>query len=446
MIPLKLEKGFNLPLAGMPDISTIRLPEPDTVAVSAMDIPYIRPKILVKQGEKVKCGTPLFCDKRNKCILYLSPGAGHIKQIVFGPRRKLIEIVIQLDRMAAEPESHVQFETVTQDELDTTPRSTLVKMIQDGGLWQGFRQFPAKDTADENHTPPMIIVSLNGNDIFSPHPQVVLNGDLPYFEFGMAVLRQLTRKVVVTCRKNSLTRLTGGTSHITHQVEDIYPAWDPGTVLYQLKNSVQENQSWSITAEHLVLVGKLLQTGRYPVKRVVTVTRSHDKKPHVITRQGAPVIDLVGSLVTGDIITTGRFNGRKVDPGSHLGFFETTLNVIPDSGEDEMFGFMLPGLDKTSVSKTFLSCLTGAPKDLDCTIHGEERACINCGCCTRICPVDLNPNFIMKALHSDEIEDALRFGLLDCTRCGLCSYTCPSKIELTDILSAGMDAHFKDKE
>ena len=52
----------------------------------------------------------------------------------------------------------------------------------------------------------------------------------------------------------------------------------------------------------------------------------------------------------------------------------------------------------------------------------------------------------MKALHSDDIEDALNYGLLDCCRCGLCSYACPSKIELTQILSDGMDAHFKDKE
>jgi Na+-transporting NADH:ubiquinone oxidoreductase subunit A len=52
----------------------------------------------------------------------------------------------------------------------------------------------------------------------------------------------------------------------------------------------------------------------------------------------------------------------------------------------------------------------------------------------------------MKALLSDDIEDALSYGLLDCARCGLCSYVCPSKIELVQILSFGMDSHYKDKE
>jgi Na+-transporting NADH:ubiquinone oxidoreductase subunit A len=129
-----------------------------------------------------------------------------------------------------------------------------------------------------------------------------------------------------------------------------------------------------------------------------------------------------------------------------MGFFETTLNILPDPQTEEFFGFLHPGLTRHTVSKTFLSCLTRAPKALDCTLHGEERACINCGYCTKICPVDLAPNFIMKALLSDDIEDALSYGLLDCCRCGLCAYTCPSKIELTMILSDGMDAHYKDKE
>ncbi|MCF6249143.1 MAG: 4Fe-4S dicluster domain-containing protein [Desulfobacula sp.] len=446
MKSISIKKGFKLPLSGLPDISAIQLPEPETIAVSAMDIPYIRPKLLVKQGDLVKTGTSLFCDKKNKSILYLSPGTGRVKQILFGPRRKLIEVVIDLNKNQDKNEAFVKFDTLTLKTIKAVPRTTLIKHLQDGGLWQCFRQLPAKDTADENLTPAMIIVSLNGNDPFSPHPQVVLDNETRYFEFGLKVLQQLVKKIVVTCRKDSLTRLNGCKPFITHVVPDTYPAWDPGTVLYKLKRSEKENNSWCISAEHLVLVAKLLLDGRYPVKRVITVTRSDDKKPHIITRQGAPVKDLIGQMDTTGIITTGRFNGRSVNPDSHLGFFENTLNIIHDNDGDEMFGFILPGLSKPTVSKTFLSCLTSTPKDLDCTIHGEERACINCGYCTKICPIDLAPNFIMKALHADDIEDALGFGLLDCVRCGLCSFTCPSKIELTKLLSDGMDAHFKDKE
>lgn len=439
---INLSKGFKTALAGMPDLGCVQIPEPETIAVSAMDIPYIRPRLLVKENQAVKTGTPLFCDKRNPCIVYVSPGTGTVQQIVFGERRRLKEVVIALGKK----EEFIRFDPLSSGSLDSIPRTTLIQQLQEGGLWQCFREFPSKDTADETHEPPMIIVSLNGNDPFSPHPQVVLKNETRAFDFGITLLKRFSKQVIVTSRQDSLENLNGFKSHITHTVPDFYPAWDPGVVLYQLKKNQEENRSWCISAEHLLLVAKFLLTGTYPVKRVVTVTRSTDKRPHLITRQGAPVKHLVGDLEDTSLITTGQFNGRSVDPQSHMGFFETTLNILPDPQTEEFFGFLHPGITRSTVSKTFLSCLTRAPKELDCTLHGEERACINCGYCTKICPVDLAPNFIMKALLSDDIEDALSYGLLDCCRCGLCAYTCPSKIELTTILSDGMDAHYKDKE
>jgi Na+-transporting NADH:ubiquinone oxidoreductase subunit A len=441
MEKIKVSKGFTPKLAGMPDPSLISLPSPATIGLSAMDIPYIRVKLLVRQNDRVKTGTPLFCDKRDRSIQYVSPGTGIVKKILFGERRKLQEIVIALDKS----DEFVQFDSVSKAGLKNISKDDLILRLKQGGLWQSLRQFPAKDTADSSHRPSMIIVSLNGNDIFSPNPGIVLKKENPAFEMGLDLLKRFSDSIVVTARQSSLKKLGPIKAHVTHQTSDTYPAWDPGVVLFHLKKSIEENTAWCISAEHLVMVGKFLLTGRYPIKRVVTITKKGDQKPHILTRQGAPVKTLAGSFNTEGLITTGQFNGRVVDPDSHLGFFENTINIIDAPKEEEFLGFMRPGINKTSVSKTFLSCLSPTPKQVDCTIHGEERACINCSYCENICPNDLMPNFIMKALHSDEIENALEYGLLDCCRCGLCSYTCPSKIELTKILSLGMDSYYKDK-
>jgi Na+-transporting NADH:ubiquinone oxidoreductase subunit A len=83
---------------------------------------------------------------------------------------------------------------------------------------------------------------------------------------------------------------------------------------------------------------------------------------------------------------------------------------------------------------------------MDSGMHGEERACVNCGSCTRICPVDILPQFTIKCLVADAIEEALAHGLLDCVECGLCSYVCPSKIELREILrKAKYDYYMEQK-
>ncbi|MDT8379103.1 MAG: NADH-quinone reductase [Desulfotignum sp.] len=442
METLAPSKGFKLKLAGMPDTSVIRLSRPATVGVSAQDIPHIRPKLLVKENDSVQTGTPLFCDKREPAIQYVSPGTGTVKKILFGPRRRLLEVVIALERM----DDFVAFDPVSPADLKSFSDKELIDRLKQGGLWQTLRQLPARDTADSSKAPPLIIVCLNGNDIFSPHPGRILQDKIQQFEFGLTVLRRFCDRIIIAARTSSMERLEPVRHWITHQVPDIYPAWDPGSILYQIKQKAEENTAWYIHVEGLIRMAQFLKTGRYPVETMVTVTKGHDKKPHMITRLGAPIRLLAGNFPSGSLITTGQLNGRKVDPDTHLGFFENTLNILPDAPEDEMFGFLRPGLNKPTVSRTFLSCLVNRDVQMDGTLHGEERACINCSYCENICPVDLMPSFIMKALHGDDIEEALELGLLDCCRCGLCSFACPSKIELTQILSEGMDTHHKDKQ
>lgn len=445
MDKLTLSKGFTPKLAGAPDLTVIRLPFPRTIGLPACDIPFIRPKLLVKEGEMVKTGTPLFTDKRDPSITYVSPATGRVKQIIFGPRRRLLEVVIS----AQAADEFMDFGALTPDQIKEMPKEALVEHLKKGGLWQGLRQFPALDTADPDHLPAMIIVSLNGNDIFSPHPALVLKDKLDHFFSGLELLSRFSHRVVVTARESSLSlleALPGVAERITHVTDDTYPAWNPGAVLYQVKQSPADNTAWSVSLDHLIMMGQFLSTGRYPVERMVTLTQDGDRRPHMIIRQGAPVSRLAGHVTDGSLVTTGQFNGRQMSSDSHIGFFETTVNIIGPGEGEEMFGFVRPGLDKTTVSASFLSSLfKERPARVDCTLHGEERACINCSYCQRICPNEMMPSFIMKALHADEIEEALSMGLLDCCQCGLCSFTCPSKIELARVLKAGMDAHHKDK-
>lgn len=445
MEKIELSRGFTPKVAGMPDMTRIRVPFPSTIGISAGDIPFIRPKLLVKEGDAVRTGTPVFSDKRDRSVNYVSPATGKVQQIRFGKRRRLIEVIVSAETI----DDFVEFPPVSAGELAGMEKADLTERLKQGGLWQSLRQFPALDNADPAHSPSMIIVSLNGNDLFSPHPAVVLDGNEEAFETGMAALERFAHRIVVTARESSMKRLgsLGNeiTDRITHVTDDTYPAWNPGAVLYQIKQNQAENTAWCISLEHVIMVGKFLSTGRYPVEKVVTITQAGDRRPHLLTRQGAPVRKLAGHFIDDSMITTGQLNGRILEPDGHIGFFENTVNIIENTDGEEMFGFVWPGLNKPSVSSTFLSALFNRPQVMDCTLHGELRACINCSYCERICPNSLMPNFIMKALHADEIEEALACGMMDCCQCGLCSFTCPSKIELAKILSDGMESHYKDK-
>ena len=91
-----------------------------------------------------------------------------------------------------------------------------------------------------------------------------------------------------------------------------------------------------------------------------------------------------------------------------------------------------------------MSVFNSSPKVLECDMNGEDRACINCGYCPRVCPVDILPQFTFKAVEADEIEEALALGLLDCVECGLCSFVCPAKLELSDIFRQAKEAYAKE--
>ena len=82
--------------------------------------------------------------------------------------------------------------------------------------------------------------------------------------------------------------------------------------------------------------------------------------------------------------------------------------------------------------------------------RGEERdargyrSCIACNQCPQVCPVELQPQLIMKSLLANDVEDAIHQGFLDCTDCGLCTYVCPSKIELDSISRDAKDKLVKE--
>ena len=60
---LKIKKGLDIPLNGVPEQMVTGEFIPEKVALNGTDYPGLRPKILVKTGDIVKKGDLLFIDK-----------------------------------------------------------------------------------------------------------------------------------------------------------------------------------------------------------------------------------------------------------------------------------------------------------------------------------------------------------------------------------------------
>ena len=156
----KISKGHNLFLEGKPTHKIIEIPSSKKNIIHPMSIKGIKTKLLIKEKENVKLGTPLFYDKRNKDALFISTCSGTISKIVIGERRIVEAIHIENDQ---------NYETI--DFPRAVSKSTLLKT----GFWTFFRQRPFSKVPNPDVKPRSIFVSMHNTDPFSLDLETVLS-------------------------------------------------------------------------------------------------------------------------------------------------------------------------------------------------------------------------------------------------------------------------------
>ena len=442
MPTVAMKKGLGLNITGEPGPNVETVTGFDRIGVVPERIPFVKPKLHVAEGETVRRGSLLFTDKRNPDIRFVSPAGGTVKAIDFGPRRVIRAIVIDVDK----EEACESVDPLSEKKISAIQKSDLAALLMKAGLWPFLRALPFRDMADPSGDPPAIIVNLEALDPFHPGPLVYLEGAADFFKLGMSALFRLAPRVMVAASPETSTRLTILAPLISHTVTGPYPADDPGVLLYYTRTSQADNRSWYIHGADVVLLGEFLKTGCFPVHRVVAVS-TPTVRYYCRTRIGAPLARLAPGLDKADtiqIMAGGLWRGQRVSAGSFLGMYETAVTALPDGKTSQFLGFLRPGTDKPTRSRAFLSRLRKGPLPMDAGMHGEERACVNCGTCATVCPVDILPQFTVKAVLAGEVEESLAHGLLDCVECGLCAYVCPSKIELTEHLKTARQAYYME--
>lgn len=202
------------------------LEKPARVALLPEKIPFVKPRLKVKIGDKVKVGTPVFEDKRNPNLIFLSPGGGKIANIDLGPRRVIKKVVVALDQ----DEEYETFPIFTEAQLENIERKSLIKTIMTGGLWPLFKELPFRDVADPDAMPPCIIVSLGANEPFQPVPEAYLKGNIALFEFGIKILQKLSQNLIISTSSENSYVIEQLNSHVTHVCQGGLSGRGPGRI------------------------------------------------------------------------------------------------------------------------------------------------------------------------------------------------------------------------
>ena len=74
------------------------------------------------------------------------------------------------------------------------------------------------------------------------------------------------------------------------------------------------------------------------------------------------------------------------------------------------------------------------------TDPSQEVACIKCGRCVDVCPMELKPLWFAKYADTENWEGMKKQNVMDCMECRCCEYICSSKIPLVTKIRAGKAA------
>jgi electron transport complex protein RnfC len=114
-----------------------------------------------------------------------------------------------------------------------------------------------------------------------------------------------------------------------------------------------------------------------------------------------------------------------------------TLDAVKIILGGPMMGFAIADLS-TPITKTSGAITVLTKKEIgSIRIEAKETACIRCGRCIEVCPLNINPTKIAHAVKHNSLDMAEEYNMSVCIECGCCSYVCPADIEVAGYIKTG---------
>ncbi|MDZ7737809.1 MAG: Na(+)-translocating NADH-quinone reductase subunit A [Bacteroidales bacterium] len=443
---IKLRKGLDIRMKGRADKILIPEEKADRYAVKPVDFPGLVPKMVVKPGAEVKAGTTLFFDKKNEDIKYASPASGVVLDVVRGERRRILEVVVE-----AKGDDYVDFGKADPAELDT---EAIKKKLLESGLWPAVRQRPYNVVARPEEKPKSIFISAYDTAPLAADLDYII-GLLPKEDYltGIEVLKKLTDgKVHLNLNSISGSNLLKSTPGVEiNYFKGPHPSGNVGIQMHHIDPVNKGDVVWHVNLQDIVAIGRLFREGKYAPDRIVALAGSEVDKPRYYrTRTGACISKIIkDNIVTDNVryISGNVLTGQKIQADGFIGYYDSTITVIPEGDYYEFFGWILPGLKKFSLSRTFLTWLMpGKRYRLDTNLHGGERALVVTGEYEKVLPMDIYPMQLIKSIMVEDIDRMEQLGIYEVAEedFALCEFICPSKTEIQSIIRKGLDQMEKE--
>jgi len=493
-LQIKLKKGGNIKLKGVANRIVEDAPASDVVAIKPQDFHGVIPKLILREGAKVKAGTPIFFDKQNADIKFSSPVSGEIIEIVRGARRVILEIRIKTDG------ANLAEDFGVTDVANTTKESLTEKLLN-GGLWPLIKQRPFNCIANPADTPKAVFVSAFDTNPLAPDYDFVLEGRSEDFQAGIDALAKFSKtglvnlnvpaekeirfneddmfvyqdntgkQIEVDYKTASNAAPSTGVGTAIKSIRDKYskpgdiftkannvfiaefegehPAGNVGIQIHHI-NPVNKGEAvWTVNAQDVAMIGNFLRTGRLTSTKLIAVTGSEVATPkyyNVTIGQSLAGIfadNIKDAEEAPRFISGNALTGTKIEKDGFLGFYDGQVTVIPEGNKYDLFGWMIPiQPNKFSLSHTLWSWMIPSKAyRLNTNLNGEARAFVVTNEYDKLLPMSIYPVQLLKSCLVEDIDAMEGLGIYEIVPedLALCEFACTSKQPVQQILQAGLD-------
>ena len=188
---ISIQNGANLNLKGLASKEFEVANKSLTYALNPDDFFALVPRMLVKEGDFVKKGDPVFFDKNDENIKIVSPVSGKIKQIVRGEKRKILNVII--DRSG---DDVVNFDI---PDLKSISIESIIELLIKSGTLAYIRQRPYNIIARPNRLPKSIFVSSCNTAPYAADYEFLMSDRLNDLQVGINILGKIINKPINFC-------------------------------------------------------------------------------------------------------------------------------------------------------------------------------------------------------------------------------------------------------
>ena len=437
----KLRKGLDINLQGKAEKKKLQLKSNGKYALLPDCFEGVVPKVVVKEGDKVKAGDALFINKNCQEMKFASPVSGTVTAVERGERRKVLAVKVQADA------TQVFTDFGVKDVASLTGEQVKEALLE-AGLFGYINQLPYDVVTTPDTTPKAIFVSALRDKPLAADFEFELQGQEKEWQAGLTALSKMAKTCLGIGARQTSAALTSAKDVEVNVFDGPCPAGNVGVQINHVSPVNKGEVVWTVDPSAVIFFGRLFLTGKVDLHRTVALCGSEVKNPQYVEMLvGEELSTLLSNsydekhnvrIINGNVLT-----GRVTTKEGYLGAHSSEVTVIPEGNDaDEFAGWIMPRFKQFSVNRSYFSWLFGKKAyALDARVKGGERHMIMSGEYDKVMPMDIYPEYLIKAIITGNIDKMEQLGIYEVSPedFALAEFVDSSKLELQRIVREGLN-------